>query len=78
MTAPRDLLNTAVGRSVIVVLKDRRSLKGTLSGFDEFINITLEGAEETTPEKVHKLGRVVVRGSQVIAVHLPKGAGAGA
>lgn len=78
MEHPKDFLARCVGRPVIVSLKDQRAVRGKLSGYDEFINLVLEEATESIPSKDRTLGRVVVRGSQVIAIHLPRGPGASA
>ncbi|MDE1819508.1 MAG: RNA-binding protein [Euryarchaeota archaeon] len=72
MVAPKDFLARSQGQVVVVVLKDSRTLKGKLEGWDEFINLSLEEAEETTESRTRKLGKVVVRGSQVIAVQAEK------
>jgi small nuclear ribonucleoprotein (snRNP)-like protein len=76
MEHPKDFLFRGVGRPVVVVLKDQRTVRGKLSGYDEFINLVLDEASEEGNPKERALGRVVVRGSQVIAVHLPRVPGA--
>lgn len=78
MEHPKDFLAHTVGRSVVVALKDNRAVRGKLSGYDEFINLVLDGASETVDAKDRTLGRVVVRGSQVIAIHVPRVSGASA
>lgn len=50
-----------------------RQLRGKLAGADEFINLVLEDAEELGPKGTRKIaGPVVVRGSQVTAIHATK------
>ena len=50
-----------------------RQLRGKLSGADDFINLVLEDVEEVDPKGTRRIsGPVVVRGSQVIAVHAAK------
>lgn len=71
MENAKSFLSRCLGQTVVVVLKDSRTVKGRLEGYDEFINLSLEEASEETPAKARKLGRVVVRGSQVIAVQAP-------
>lgn len=72
MENPKSFLQRCLGSVVVVTLKDDRRLRGKLSGYDEFINLTLEDAVDPAPPQERKLGQVVVRGSQVIAIHLPK------
>lgn len=76
MEHPKDFLSRAVGRPVVIALKDQRSVRGKLSGYDEFINLVLDDAAEVGNGKDRAMGRVVVRGSQVIAIHLTRGTGA--
>ena len=65
-------LARANGQLILVQLRDRQ-LRGKLSGADEFINLVLEDAEELGPRGTRKLaGPVVIRGSQVLAVHAAK------
>ena len=71
MENAKSFLARCLGQVVVVTLKESRTLRGKLEGYDEFINLSLEEASEETPSRAKKLGRVVVRGSQVIAVHAP-------
>lgn len=67
----KSFLARARGQVVRVVFRDRE-LRGKLAGADEFINLHLEDAEEIGVPTPRKLGQVVVRGSQVIAIHATK------
>lgn len=71
MENAKSFLTRCLGQIVVVTLKDARTLRGKLEGYDEFINLSLEEASEESPSKNKKLGKVIVRGSQVIAVHAP-------
>ncbi len=71
MENAKSFLTRCLGQTVVIVLKDSRTLKGRLEGYDEFINLSLEEASEETPSRARKLGKAVVRGSQVIAVQAP-------
>jgi small nuclear ribonucleoprotein len=74
--APTHLLERVVQHRVTVLLKDARQLSGKLVGLDEHMNLVLDDAEEATPEVTRHLGRVVLRGSNVVSLHAPQGAGA--
>jgi small nuclear ribonucleoprotein (snRNP)-like protein len=73
--APTHLLERVVQQRVTLVLKDARQLTGKLLGVDEHMNLVLDDADETTAEVSRHLGRVVLRGSNVVTLHAPAGAG---
>lgn len=54
-------------------LKDARTVTGRLVGSDEHMNIVLDEAEESTREITRRLGRVVLRGSNVLSLNAPAG-----
>jgi small nuclear ribonucleoprotein len=72
--APTHLLERVVQQRVSLVLKDSRQLTGKLLGVDEHMNIVLDEAQETTSEMTRHLGRVVLRGSNVVTLNAPQGA----
>ncbi|HLM70834.1 MAG TPA: LSm family protein [Thermoplasmata archaeon] len=59
---------------VTLELKDTRTLTGKLVGVDEHMNLVLEDADEKTSEVSRHLGRVVLRGSNVVTLNAPQGA----
>jgi small nuclear ribonucleoprotein len=70
---PLDILNNALGKSVIIKLKGNRSFRGTLDGYDIHMNLVLDNAEElldneSNDENIKKLGSVVVRGDNVVYI----------
>ena len=71
--APTHLLERVLQQRVTLLLKDSRQLTGKLLGLDEHMNLVLDEAEETTPEVTRHLGRVVLRGSNVVTLHAPQG-----
>jgi small nuclear ribonucleoprotein len=72
-STPTHVIDKLVQQRVTLRLKDARTLTGKLMGCDEHLNIVLDEAEETTPELTRRLGRVVLRGSNVISLHAPGG-----
>jgi small nuclear ribonucleoprotein len=70
--APTHLLERVVQQRVTLVLKDSRRLAGKLLGVDEHMNLVLDEADETTAEVSRHLGRVVVRGSNVVTLNAPQ------
>ena len=66
---PLDMLNRALGSSVLVGLKGGRELRGKLSGFDIHVNLVLEEAEEIQGgEAVRRYGVMVIRGDSVVDI----------
>ena len=70
--APTHLLERVVQQRVTLVLKDSRRLTGKLLGVDEHMNLVLDEADETTAEVSRHLGRVVLRGSNVVTLNAPQ------
>lgn len=66
---PSQLLEKLIDQRVTLSLKDAREIAGRLLGADEHMNLVLDDAEEKTPEIARHLGRVVLRGSNLVAIH---------
>ena len=71
---PVALLERVHNQRVELRLKDGRRLAGRLLGYDDHMNLVLDGAEETAADVARHLGRVVVRGSNVVYLNIPTGA----
>ena len=57
---PEKLLATSLGKKVQVVMRTGKEYIGTLEGFDEFMNITLEDVETTGEEELNST--IVIKG----------------
>ena len=68
MVMPNTLLEQSLNRRVSLLLKDGRILEGKLVGFDDYMNMVLEDTEETTQERVRRLGKVILRGNNVVSI----------
>jgi small nuclear ribonucleoprotein len=70
---PLDLLARSVDKNVLVTLKGGRGLRGKLVGFDQHMNLILHDTEEIGAEEedARSLGRVIVRGDNVIIISPP-------
>lgn len=68
MSTPTGLLERVVDQRVSLRLKDSRELAGRLLGLDDHMNLVLDEVEETSAEGSRRLGRVLVRGSNVISL----------
>jgi small nuclear ribonucleoprotein len=73
MSTPTGLLERVVDQRVSLRLKDSRELAGRLLGLDDHMNLVLDDTEETSTDGARRLGRVVVRGSNVISLTAASG-----
>jgi small nuclear ribonucleoprotein len=71
---PAHVVERMLQQRVTLELKDARTLTGKLIGVDEHMNLVLEDAEERTADVTRHLGRVVLRGSNVVTLNAPQGA----
>ncbi|MEM0466765.1 MAG: LSM domain-containing protein [Candidatus Thermoplasmatota archaeon] len=69
MALPLDILEKSVNQKLLLLLKDSRRIEGKLLGFDEYMNLVLDEVEETDKdEKKRRLGRIILRGSNVVSI----------
>jgi small nuclear ribonucleoprotein len=66
MIMPAKMLEETLNKKVALLLKDNRVLEGALIGYDDYMNLVLDDAEEKAQEVNKKLGVVIVRGSNVV------------
>ncbi|HHF55340.1 MAG TPA: RNA-binding protein [Thermoplasmatales archaeon] len=68
MVLPIDLLEVSLNKDISLLLKDGRILNGKLIGYDQYMNLVLDDAREEKEGEEKRLGRVVVRGSNVVSI----------
>jgi small nuclear ribonucleoprotein len=66
------LMSNSKGKVVLLRLRNTKTIQGTLKDFDIHMNLTMENAEDVSNEKHEKLGKILLRGDNIIAVSLPK------
>ena len=66
------LMNNSKDKVVLLRLRNKRSVQGKLKDFDIHMNLTLEDAEDVSEEKTEKLGTILLRGDNILAVSLPE------
>ena len=66
------LMTNSKDKTVLLRLRNNKTVTGTLKDFDIHMNLTLENAEETSEEKSVKFETVLIRGDNILAVSLPE------
>ena len=66
------LMTNSKDKVVLLRLRNKRSVQGKLKDFDIHMNLTLEDAEDISDEKPVKLGTVLLRGDNILAISLPE------
>ncbi len=66
------LMNNSKDKVVLLRMRNNKTIQGTLKEFDIHMNMTLEDAEDISNEKPEKLGKVLIRGDNILAVSIPK------
>jgi small nuclear ribonucleoprotein len=76
---PIDYLKSSIDKIILIKVKRNRLFRGVLRGFDEHLNLFLEGTSQifeyqdedgNIREEHEDLGSIVVRGDNVIFVNL--------
>jgi len=66
---PLRILESNLGKVVLVRLKGGRSLRGKLEGYDQHMNLVLGEAEDISDlNNVQGLGSIIVRGDNVVII----------
>ncbi len=66
------LMNNSKDKVVLLRMRNTKTIQGTLKEFDIHMNMTLEDAEDISDEKPEKLGKILIRGDNILAVSIPK------
>jgi len=66
------LMNNSKNKVVLLRLRNTKTVQGTLIDFDIHMNLTLDGAEDISEGKTEKLGKILLRGDNILAVSLPE------
>jgi small nuclear ribonucleoprotein len=65
------LMSNSKNKSVLLRLRNNKTIKGNLLDFDVHMNLTLDNAEDVTEDTPEKLGKILLRGDNILAVSLP-------
>jgi len=68
MQRPLDVLGSSQDKKVIIQLKSGAEITGTLKAFDSHINLWLDDASIDNNKTNTKLGKVLVRGDNIVLI----------
>lgn len=66
-----NLMSKHKNKSILLRLRNNRTIKGNLLDFDVHMNLTLESAEDVSEDQTQKLGKILLRGDNILAISLP-------
>ena len=66
-----NLMSQSKDKSVLLRLRNNKTIKGNLVDFDVHMNLTLNDAEDVSEETPIKLGKILLRGDNILAISLP-------
>ena len=65
------VLEESLGKVVLIKLKGNKVIRGSLQGFDQHMNLTLDDSQEVLEGDSKDLGTIIVRGDNVILISPP-------
>ncbi len=64
-----NILQSSLHKNIIIKLKGKRTLKGKLKSFDQYMNLTLENATEVLEgDKVNEMGEIFIKGENIVII----------
>ncbi len=72
MSSPNNqsnILHGSVNKDILLKLKGKRTIKGKLKSFDQYMNLTLENATEVLEgDKVQQMGEIFIKGENIVII----------
>jgi len=65
------LMRNNRNKSIFLRLRNNKTIKGSLVDFDVYMNLTLDDAEDVSDVETQKLGKILLRGDNVLTISLP-------
>ena len=66
------LLNQNRNKIIQLKIRDNKTIRGVLQNFDIHMNLTLEDTEDISGTEVVKLGKILLRGNNIITISFPE------
>ena len=72
MSSPNNqsnILQGSVNKDILLKLKGKRTIKGRLKSFDQYMNLTLENATEVLEgDKFQQMGEIFIKGENIVII----------
>ena len=65
------LMSNNKDKVVSLRLRNTKTIEGVLKDFDIHMNLSLDNAEDVSEEQHEKLGKILLRGDNVLAISFP-------
>ncbi len=62
------LLKHNKNKIIQIRIRDNKTIRGILQEFDRLMNLTLNDAEDISGTKIVKLGKILLRGNNIIVI----------
>ena len=66
------LMSNCKNKNLLLRLRNNTTITGNLLDFDVHMNLTLDDAKDVTDEKPKNLGKILLRGDNILAISLPE------
>jgi small nuclear ribonucleoprotein len=64
-----NILQGSLNKDILLKLKGKRTIKGKLKSFDQYMNLTLGNASEVFEEnKIQELGEIFIKGENIVII----------
>jgi len=63
-----NILQGSLNKDILLKLKGKRTIKGKLKSFDQYMNLTLENATEIIGDKTQKMGEIFIKGENIVII----------
>jgi len=65
------LLNENKNKTILIKLREEKTISGNLQAFDQNMTLTLDNAKDITSDE-KSLGNILLRGNNIITIILPE------
>ena len=63
-----NILQGSLNKDILLKLKGKRTIKGKLKSFDQYMNLTLENATEIFGDKTQEMGEIFIKGENIVII----------
>ncbi len=64
-----NILQGSLHKDIILKLKGKRTIKGKLKSYDQYMNLTLENATEVLENnQIQEMGQIFIKGENIVII----------